>query len=103
MTATQILEKWKDGNVRLREGRNIQRGTRIAGNIENPDILGSRSSPRRSPPPSWCWGMGHSACGAVAGAIADAKPGNLTQVLAKIRPALRATTYHGQTSRRTAR
>jgi len=39
--------------------------------------------------------MGHSACGAVAGAIADAKLGNLTQLLAKIQPAIKATTYAG--------
>jgi carbonic anhydrase len=31
----------------------------------------------------------------VAGAIADAKLGNLTQLLAKIQPAIKATTYAG--------
>ena len=40
--------------------------------------------------------MGHSACGAVAGAIADVKLGNLTQLLAKIQPAIKATTYSGE-------
>ncbi len=42
--------------------------------------------------------MGHSACGAVAGAIADAKLGNLTQLLAKIQPAVKATTFTGERS-----
>jgi len=40
--------------------------------------------------------MGHSACGAVAGAIADAQLGNLTQLLAKLQPAIQATTYTGK-------
>ena len=39
--------------------------------------------------------MGHSACGAVAGAIA-AQLGNLTQLLAKLQPAIQATAYTGE-------
>jgi carbonic anhydrase len=42
--------------------------------------------------------MGHSACGAVAGAIANAQLGNLTQLLAKIQPAVKATVYSGERS-----
>ena len=40
--------------------------------------------------------LGHSACGAVKGAIAEAELGNLTQLLAKIRPAVAQTTYNGK-------
>jgi carbonic anhydrase len=42
--------------------------------------------------------MGHTACGAVKGAIADAELGNLTGLLAKIKPAVQATSYSGEHS-----
>lgn len=42
--------------------------------------------------------LGHSACGAVKGAIADAQLGNLTQLLEKFRPAIEATSYIGDRS-----
>src|SRR5215831_11674440 len=125
MTADQILEKWKEGNLRFREGRKIQRdflaeqkatasgqfpagvllscidsrapaeilfnlgmgdifNARIAGNIENPDILGSMEFTTKLAGAKAVLVMGHSACGAVAGAIAAAQLGNLTQLLAKL-------------------
>jgi carbonic anhydrase len=137
MSADQIIQKWKDGNQRFREGRKIQRdflaeqratasgqfpagvllscidsrapaeilfnlgmgdvfNARIAGNVENPDILGSMEFTTKLAGAKVILVMGHSACGAVAGAIADAKLGNLTQLLAKIRPAIKATTYSGE-------
>ena len=40
--------------------------------------------------------MGHTGCGAVKGAIDNAELGNLTGLLAKIRPAVAATTYTGE-------
>jgi carbonic anhydrase len=39
--------------------------------------------------------MGHTACGAIKGAIDNAQLGNLTGLLAKIRPAVPATRYEG--------
>jgi|ERR1700733_11791482 carbonic anhydrase len=69
--------------------------TRIAGNIENPDILGSMEFTTKLAGAKLVLVMGHSACGAVAGAIANAKLGNLTQLLAKIQPAVKATKYDG--------
>jgi carbonic anhydrase len=39
--------------------------------------------------------MGHTACGAVKGAIDNAELGNLTGLLAKIKPAVAATVYSG--------
>lgn len=71
---------------------------RIAGNVENPDILGSMEFTTKLAGAKVILVMGHSACGAVAGAIADAKLGNLTQLLAKIQPAVKATVYSGERS-----
>lgn len=42
--------------------------------------------------------MGHTACGAIKGAIDNAELGNLTGLLAKIKPAVAATTYGGERS-----
>jgi carbonic anhydrase len=42
--------------------------------------------------------MGHTACGAIKGAIDDVHLGNLTGLLAKIRPAVDATEYGGERS-----
>ena len=42
--------------------------------------------------------MGHTACGAVKGAIDNAELGNLTGLLAKIKPAVQATSYKGERS-----
>jgi carbonic anhydrase len=40
--------------------------------------------------------MGHTACGAIKGAIDNAELGNLTGLLAKIKPAVAATSYTGE-------
>ena len=40
--------------------------------------------------------MGHTACGAIKGAIDNAELGNLTGLLAKIKAAVAATTYTGE-------
>ncbi len=42
--------------------------------------------------------MGHTACGAIKGAIDGARLGNLTGLLEKIRPAVDATTFNGERS-----
>jgi len=42
--------------------------------------------------------MGHTACGAIKGAIDNADLGHLTGLLAKIKPAVQATTYSGERS-----
>jgi carbonic anhydrase len=42
--------------------------------------------------------MGHTACGAIKGAIDAVQLGNLTALLAKIRPAIEATQYTGERS-----
>ena len=139
MTPDQIVEKFKEGNARFREGKKTRRdflaeqrataagqfpmavllscidsrapaeillnlgigdvfNCRLAGNVENDDILGSMEFTTKLAGAKVVLVMGHSACGAVAGAIADAKLGNLTQLLAKIRPAIAATEYAGDRS-----
>ena len=42
--------------------------------------------------------MGHTACGAIKGAIDDVVLGNLTGLVGKIRPAIVATDYAGERS-----
>ena len=69
---------------------------RIAGNIENPDILGSMEFATKLSGAKVVLVLGHSACGAVKGAIAGAELGNLTQLLGKIRPAIEAAIYAGE-------
>jgi carbonic anhydrase len=39
--------------------------------------------------------LGHNECGGIKGAIDDVKLGNLTAMLAKIRPAVAATRFEG--------
>lgn len=43
-------------------------------------------------------GDGHTACGAVKGAIDDARLGHLTGLLDKIKPAVKDTTFDGERS-----
>lgn len=42
--------------------------------------------------------MGHTACGAIKGAIDNAELGNLTGLVTKIKPAMEATSYTGEHS-----
>jgi carbonic anhydrase len=46
--------------------------------------------------------LGHTACGAIKGAIDGAKLGNLTGLLDKIKPAVQATKYAGEHSSKNA-
>jgi carbonic anhydrase len=75
---------------------------RVAGNIANDDILGSMEFACAAAGAKVVLVMGHTACGAVAGAISDVKLGNLTGLLAKIRPAVSATSYQGDRSAKNA-
>ena len=68
---------------------------RVAGNIENPDILGSMEFACKLAGAKVVLVMGHTACGAIKGAIDNAELGNLTGLLAKIKPAVAGTTYVG--------
>jgi len=66
-------------------------GIRIAGNIVNEDELGSMEYATKIVGVKLLVVLGHTSCGAVKGAIDDAKLGNLTGLLAKIRPAVLAS------------
>jgi carbonic anhydrase len=69
---------------------------RVAGNIENSDILGSMEFACKLTGAKVVVVMGHTACGAIKGAIANAELGNLTGLLDKIKPAVEATQYDGE-------
>ena len=63
---------------------------RIAGNFINQDILGSMEFACKLAGTKLIVVLGHTACGAIKGACDDAKLGNLTSMLAKIKPAVEA-------------
>jgi carbonic anhydrase len=70
--------------------------SRVAGNVENSDILGSMEFACKLAGAKVVLVMGHTACGAIKGAIDNAELGNLTGLLAKIKPAITATNYTGE-------
>lgn len=65
---------------------------RVAGNIVNEDLLGSIEFACKLAGTKIVVILGHTACGAVKGACDDAKMGNLTILLDKIKPAVNAVT-----------
>jgi carbonic anhydrase len=75
---------------------------RVAGNIANDDLLGSLEFACAVAGAKVVLVMGHTACGAIKGAIDDAQLGNLTGLLDKIKPAVAATHYEGERSSKNA-
>lgn len=72
---------------------------RVAGNIVNEDLLGSTEFGCKIAGAKLIMVLGHSSCGAVKGAIDNVQLGNLTALLARIRPAVQATsTFSGEKS-----
>ena len=71
---------------------------RVAGNVANEDIAGSMEFACQVAGAKVVLVMGHTACGAIKGAIDQVQLGNLTGLLAKIRPAVDATVYTGERS-----
>ena len=61
---------------------------RIAGNIVNTDILGSMEFACKISGSKLIVVLGHSNCGAVKGACDHVEMGNLTELLAKLQPAV---------------
>lgn len=61
---------------------------RVAGNIEDDNILGSMEFAAKVKGTSLIVVMGHTKCGAVKGAIDNAELGNLTQLVQQIKPAV---------------
>lgn len=72
--------------------------SRIAGNVTDVAVLGGMEFACRLAGAKVVLVMGHTACGAVAGAIAGAQLGNLTALLAKIAPAVEASDFVGERS-----
>lgn len=71
---------------------------RIAGNVVNDDLLGSMEFACAVAGAKLVLLFGHTACGAIKGAIDDVEMGNLTGLLARIKPAITATKFEGQKS-----
>ncbi len=63
---------------------------RVAGNVLNDDILGSMEFACKVSGAKLIAVIGHSNCGAIKGAVDDVQLGNLTGLLAKIKPAMDA-------------
>lgn len=70
--------------------------SRVAGNVVNEDILGSMEFACKVAGAKVVLVMGHTACGAIKGAIDNVELGNLTALLAKIRPAVKAAEFTGE-------
>ena len=75
---------------------------RVAGNVVNDDMLGSMEFACAVSGAKLVLVLGHTACGAVKGAIDDVVMGNLTGLLARIKPAITATKYDGEKSSKNA-
>ena len=75
---------------------------RVAGNVVNDDMLGSMEFACGVSGAKVVLVLGHTACGAVKGAIDDVVLGNLTGLLARIKPAIPATKFDGEKSSKNA-
>lgn len=76
---------------------------RIAGNFVNDDILGSMEFACKLAGTKAIVVLGHTACGAVKGACDDAKLGNLTTLISKLKPAVAAVDSPADPSERTSK
>lgn len=75
---------------------------RIAGNVVNDDLIGSLEFACKVAGARVILLFGHTACGAIKGAIDDVEMGNLTGLLARVKPAITATTFTGEKSSKNA-
>ena len=71
---------------------------RIAGNVVKDDLLGSMEFACAVSGAKVVLVLGHTACGAVKGAIDDVVLGNLTGLLSRIKPAIPETKFDGEKS-----
>ncbi len=69
--------------------------SRMAGNVVNPDVIGGLEFACQVAGAKVVLVLGHTACGAVAGAIAGVTLGNLTGLLGRIQPSIAATAFTG--------
>ena len=66
---------------------------RVAGNVLNDDILGSMEFACKVSGAKLIAVVGHSHCGAIKGAIDNVELGNLTGLLARVKPAIDRVSY----------
>jgi carbonic anhydrase len=71
---------------------------RIAGNVVNDDLIGSLEFACAVAGAKVVLVFGHTSCGAIKGAIDDVEMGNLTGLLARVKPAITATSVTGDRS-----
>ena len=64
---------------------------RVAGNVVNADNLGSLEYAAKVIGVKTIVVLGHTSCGAIKGAVDNVKLGNLTELLAKVQPAIAAS------------
>lgn len=76
---------------------------RIAGNFVNDDILGSMEFACKLAGTKAIVVLGHTSCGAVKGACDDAKLGNLTTLISKLKPAVAAVESPSDPNERTSK
>ncbi|MEE9361737.1 MAG: carbonic anhydrase family protein [Cellulophaga sp.] len=76
---------------------------RIAGNFTNEDILGSMEFACKLAGTKLVVVLGHTSCGAIKGACDNAELGNLTAMLEKIKPAVKAVVSPEDSSLRTSK
>src|SRR5262249_21128502 len=69
---------------------------RVAGNAVDKNILGSLEFACAIAGARVIVVLGHTGCGAIMGAIDDVELGNLTNLLARIKPAIARTTFAGK-------
>lgn len=75
---------------------------RVAGNVVNDDLTGSLEFACAVAGAKVIVLFGHTACGAIKGAIDDVEMGNLTGLLARVKPAITATTFAGEKTSKNA-
>jgi carbonic anhydrase len=75
---------------------------RVAGNVVNDDMLGSMEFGCAASGSKVILVLGHTSCGAIKGAIDDVVLGNLTGLLARIKPAVATTKFEGEKSSKNA-
>ena len=87
-TILSCIDSRTSGELIFDQGLGDIFSVRIAGNIVNTDILGSMEFACKLAGSKLIVVLGHSRCGAIKGACDHAEMGNLTELLAKIQPAV---------------
>lgn len=75
---------------------------RVAGNVANDDLIGSLEFACAAAGAKLVLVMGHTACGAIKGAIDGVQLGHLSALLDKIKPGIAATSFSGERSSKNA-